>query len=112
ISPEVKNNEVTGRVRFAGAVPDGLRQNQRVSARLLLESKPDAIKVQRGPFLDSGGGRVAYVVEDDIARRRPIRVGSASVREVEILEGLTDGERIVISNLSAFEGAETVLLTR
>ncbi len=112
ISPEVQNNEVTGRVRFEGAAPDGLRQNQRVTARVLLESKPDAIKVQRGPFLDSGGSRVAYVVEDHIAVRRPIRVGSASIGEVEILEGLTDGERIVISNLSAFEGAETVLLTR
>jgi HlyD family secretion protein len=68
--------------------------------------------VQRGQFLDSGSGRLAYVVSDDrVARRRQIQTGAYSLGAVEILDGLQPGETIVISNLDPFRGAETVLLT-
>jgi len=111
VSPEVYENQVKGRVRFDGPVPDGLRQNQRVSARMVLESIDSALTIRRGPFLDSGSGRVAYVVEDEMAKRRTIRTGAASVAEVEILEGLSEGETVVISDLAQFEGAASILLT-
>ena len=38
ISPEVRSGQVTGRVRFAGEQPPGLRQNQRVSVRIVMDS--------------------------------------------------------------------------
>jgi HlyD family secretion protein len=110
VSPEVKQGQVTGRLRFSGDVPQGLRQNQRLSTRIVLESRDDVLKVQRGAFLDSGGGNVAYVVHDDIALRTAIRTGAASVSEVEILEGLSPGDQIIISNLGEFERVETVRL--
>ncbi len=112
VSPEVQESQVVGRIRFDGELPPRLRQNQRVSARVLLESTDRALKVQRGPFLDAGGGRVAYVVDDRIARRRSIQTGSTNLREVEILDGLGEGETIVISDISIFDGAETVMLAR
>lgn len=110
VSPEVRQGQVTGRLRFSGDTPQGLRQNQRVTTRIILESRDDVLKVARGPFLDSGGGSLAYVVRDDIAVRTPIRTGATSVSEVEILEGLQPGDRIVISSLSDFERVETVRL--
>ncbi len=110
VSPEVRASQVTGRLRFSGDVPQGLRQNQRLSTRIVLESREDVLKVQRGAFLDSGGGRVAYVVQDDVAVRRPIRTGATSVTEVEIVEGLEPGDRIITSNLGEFERVETVRL--
>lgn len=111
ISPEVANNQVTGRVRFADRTPDGLRQNQRVSARVLLESRENVLTVKRGPFLDSGSGHLAYVVDDGLAQRQSIQVGAASISDVEILDGLTEGQTIVISDLAQFEGAEIILLS-
>ncbi len=111
VSPEVQNNQVTARVRFKGDLPPGLRQNQRVSARIILESKNDTLMVQRGPFLDSGNGRIAYVINGDLAQKTAIRVGSTSIGQVEILDGLKAGDRIVISNLAQFESAENVYLT-
>ena len=42
--------------------------------------------------------------------KRPIRTGATSVSEVEILEGLQPGDRIIISNLGEFERVETVRL--
>jgi len=109
VSPEIISNQVTGRVRFNGQVPEGLRQNQRLTTRILLEEKPDVIMVQRGQFFDSGNGRIAYVVEDGIARRRSITTGATSLNTIEILNGLAAGETIIISSTDTFDGAETVL---
>jgi HlyD family secretion protein len=110
VSPEVRDSQVRGTVVFDGDTPPGLRQSQRVSVRMVLERKSGVLKTARGPFLESGGGRHAYVVEDGIARRRDIGVGAVSVSEVEIVRGLREGERIVVSDTSVFEGAGTVLV--
>jgi HlyD family secretion protein len=111
ISPEVRNNQVTGRVRFADQPPAGLRQNQRVSVRVILESSEDVLMVQRGPFLDSDGGQVAYVLANGIAERRQIRVGASSINSVQIVDGLREGDTIITSSLSQFDGANTVYVT-
>lgn len=110
ISPEVRNSQVVGRVRFAGDAPADLRQNQRVSVRIVLEEKPDALVVDRGAFFESGGGRVAYKVDGGVARRTPIATGASSIAKVEIAQGLAAGDQIVISSLEPFGRAETVLI--
>lgn len=110
VSPEIISNQVTGRVRFNRKVPEGLRQNQRLTTRILLEEKFDVTMVQRGQFFDSGNGRVAYVVEDGIARRRSITAGATSLSSIEILEGLAPGETIVISSTDLFNSADAVLI--
>ncbi len=111
VSPEIIDNQVTGRIRFDGDVPRGLRQNQRLTTRILLESKDNVLMVPRGQFLQSGGGRIAYRVENDLAHRLAIEVGARSLNTVEILSGLQAGDTIVISSIETFEGAQTVVIT-
>lgn len=110
VAPEVRSGQVVGRVAFAAGVPPGLRQNQRVATRLLLDRRTNVLKVPRGPFLESGGGRSVYVVENGLARRREIEVGAISVAEIEILSGLREGDEIVLSDMSQFDNVETVLI--
>jgi HlyD family secretion protein len=110
ISPEVEGSQVRGIVSFGAETPEGLRQNQRVSTRLVLESRANVLKVRRGPFLESGGGHEAYVVDEGMALRRPIRAGATSVDEVEILSGLEEGDQIIISDTARFQGADGVYL--
>jgi HlyD family secretion protein len=110
ISPEVRQGEVTGRVRFKGEPPSGLRQNQRVSVRILMDRRDAVLKVERGGFYEAGGGRAAYVVRGDVAERVAIRTGAASIREVEIIDGLAEGDRIVVSDTDTFKNAARVLL--
>ena len=85
VSPEVIQNQVTTRIRFAGTMPPGLRQNQRFTTRILMEEKQQVLTLPRGQFLDSGGGRVVYVLGDDgLAHRRSIEIGARSLSEVEV----------------------------
>ena len=112
VSPEIVNNQVASRIRFNGDGPTNLRQNQRLTTRILLAEYQDVLMVQRGQFLDSGAGRIAYVInEDNTAARRQIQTGARSLGSVEIVAGLEPGDTIVISNLDPFRGADTVLLT-
>ena len=108
ISPEVIRNQVLARVRFEGAQPAGLRQSQRVSARLLIDERPNALMVPRGPFVEAHGGKYAYVVEDGFAVRKPIRLGGTSVGSVEIAEGVRAGDKVVIAGSEDFENAPRV----
>ncbi|MBI2380365.1 MAG: efflux RND transporter periplasmic adaptor subunit [Gammaproteobacteria bacterium] len=111
VSPEVQNNLVLCRVQFTEGSPEGLRQNQRLSARILLDARKNVLSLPRGPFLEDGGGRIAYVVSQGIAEKRAIKTGASSVSAVEILEGLKPGERVVLSATSEFKDAQRVLLT-
>lgn len=112
LSPEVVSNQVLARVRFDGEQPKGLRQSQRVTARLLIEEKPNVVLVQRGPFVESEGGRFAYLVQDGIAVRTPITMGATSVSSVEIVAGLKPGDQVVIAGTDTFQNAARVSINK
>ena len=108
VSPEVVNGEVVARIRFSDQQPPGLRQSQRMSARVLLDTRKDVVKVERGPFVEQSGGRYAWVVNGSTATRRPVQFGVSSLGEVEIIQGLQPGERVVVSGTDLFGDAERV----
>lgn len=112
VSPEVVNGEVTARLRFTGAAPTGLRQNQQLQARIVLDRKADVVQVERGSFVDAAGGHYAYFVNGSIAERRPIHTGVASLGAVEILDGAKPGDRIVVSGDDQFHNAERVRISQ
>jgi HlyD family secretion protein len=111
VSPEVVGNEVAARLRFDGPRPEQLRQNQRLSVRVLLDHRDRVLQLPRGSFVDDAGGRYAYVVRDGLAERRPIRLGAQSLSAVEVLDGLKPGDRVVISGSDLFQNAERVTLS-
>ncbi len=110
VSPEVVTGQVIARLRFIDEQPAGLRQSQRLAVRVLIDRRDDVLMVDRGSFMDQDGGGFAYVVHDDLAVRRPIRLGAASIAKVEILAGLVAGDRIVSNGADVFNGAERVIL--
>ncbi|MBD8525201.1 HlyD family efflux transporter periplasmic adaptor subunit [Pseudoxanthomonas sp. CAU 1598] len=111
ISPEVINNQVLARLRFVDAMPAGLRQNQRVTSRLLFETRQNVLLLPRGPSLDAAGGRFAYRLDGELAERVRIELGATSVNSVEVVSGLQIGDRVVISGADLFADAERVTVT-
>lgn len=111
LSPEVVKNQVLARVRF-DQQPEGLRQSQRVSARLLIDEKQNVLMVPRGPFVESEGGRYVYLVQDGIAVRTPVQLGATSINAVEIAGGLKQGDKIVIAGTDTFENAKRVSINK
>lgn len=111
ISPEVVDGSVVARLRFAGSQPQGLRQSQRIFVRVFLARLSNVLMVDRGTFAQQEGGGYVYVVRGDAAQRTPIRIGAVSLQKVQILSGLTAGDRIVTSGADAFHDVKRVRLS-
>ncbi len=110
VSPEIVGNQITARAVPDQQWPEGLRQNQRVSARLVFESKKNVLKLPRGAFVEASGGRSAYVVDGGMATRRAITLGSVGASEVEIVSGLREGDRVILSDTSPFGNVNSLIL--
>jgi HlyD family secretion protein len=108
VSPEVVDGNVATRLEFGDKRPAGLRQNQRLTARILIEERPNVLKVSRGSFVDTGGGNFAYFVDNGVAERRPITTGAISLDAVEIVSGAQVGDEIVVQGADSFKDATRV----
>jgi HlyD family secretion protein len=111
ISPEVRQSQVTGRVKFTEGQPPGLRQNQRASVRIVLDERNDVLKFERGSSVDEAT-RSLFVLRGDRAVRVPVELGAASVAEIEVIRGLAAGDKVIISDMRDFDGVDVVAVTR
>jgi HlyD family secretion protein len=111
VSPEVRQNQVTGRIRFKSTQPSGLRQNERASVRILLEERDGALKFDRGVGIDETT-RAVYILRDNHARRVPVDLGATSVSEVEVLRGLQEGDSVIISDTRDFNDEPELAVSR
>ncbi len=111
VSPEVQNAQVLARIRLTDANVAALRQNQRVQVRVLLEEKPDVMLVERGPAFERDASS-AWVIDGDVARRQPIRLGASSVSAFEVVDGLAPGQQVIVAGIDDLRGVDEVLLTR
>jgi len=110
ISPEVRQNQVTGRVKFKGEQPPGLRQNERTAVRIVLDQRDNVLKFERGSFIDEAT-RALYVVHGSHAQRVPVVLGAASVSEIEVVSGLAPGDQVIISDMRDSNQAPEVAIS-
>jgi len=110
ISPEVRQSQVTGRVKFNDAQPPGLRQNQRASVRIVLDERNDVLKFERGSSIDEAT-RSLFVLRGDRAVRVPVELGAASVAEIEVTRGLAAGDKVILSDMRDFDAVDVVAVT-
>jgi HlyD family secretion protein len=111
VSPDVRDGWVTGRVRFAGARPAGLRQNEQADVRIVMGEHSDVLMLERGVGLGPAT-RFVYVVRGNEALRTPVALGAASISEIEVRRGLAAGDRVVISDTQDFGDAPRLSIAR
>ena len=110
ISPSVQDGWVTGRARFVGAQPVGLRQNEQASVRIILGQQSNVLRMDRGAYVGPQTSFV-YVIRGDQAVRTPVTLGAASISEIQVLHGLAAGDRVVISDPQPFNDAAAIRLS-
>jgi len=109
ISPEVRQSEVVGRVKFNSADQRGLRQNERASVRILLDERDGVVQFERGALIDEST-RAVYVVRGNHAVRTPVQLGAASVADIEVIRGLEPGDNVIISDTREFNDTPDLLI--
>ena len=56
------------------------------------------------------GGRQVFIIDDNIARLKPVSLGSYGVSDIEVLAGLSEGQELIISNTEFVEKASVLKL--
>ncbi|HTY50250.1 MAG TPA: hypothetical protein VMB48_11220, partial [Steroidobacteraceae bacterium] len=114
VYPEVKSGSFTVDLAFEGATPSGLLRGQTLQGRLSLGADVPGLVLPAGAFLERSGGDWAFVLDGDgrSAQRRRIKVGRRNAEQVEILSGLSAGERVITSDYDGLERIERIDLTR
>ena len=112
ISPDIKGNEFEVEFAFTGVKPEAVRLGQSFTVRLALGREYDALVLRKGPFVQNTGGSWVYVIDEKAGKgvRRNIKIGKHNPDYFEVLEGLTEGETVIISFYDNFGGADAVEL--
>jgi HlyD family secretion protein len=91
-----------------------IKRGQSLELDLMLsKGMKNSLLVKRGAFVNSTGGNWAFVLNDDgtSAERRLIKLGKKNQNNLQILEGLAAGERVITSNYNAFNQADIIQIT-
>jgi HlyD family secretion protein len=113
VSPQVKNGQFSIDLDFEDPTPAGLVAGETALGRLQLGGDSSALIVPVGTFLERTGGNWIFVVGKDgkSAQRRAIKIGRRTSEQLEILAGVTAGERVLISDYTSLDRADRILLT-
>lgn len=112
IYPQVTEGSFGVDLDFAGRGPAELVAGEAVRGRLSLGADRRAILLPAGAFLEASGGQWAFVLAPggEHAERRRIRIGRRNAEQVEILAGLTPGDRVITSSYDGWDAYRRINL--
>ena len=112
VEPAVRDGAVTVDVAFTEDLPRGARSELSVDGLVEIERLDDVLHVGRPAFGQEGDEVELFRLTgagDDAVRVR-VLLGKASVNTVEIREGLSEGDTVILSDPSAWEGHDRIRL--
>ena len=112
VDPAVQNGTVTVDVKLTGELPKGARPDLSVDGTIDLEKLDNVLYVGR-PAMGQENSTISLFRLDPAgngATRMPVKVGRASVNSIEILEGLKEGDTVILSDMSRFDNTDRIRL--
>ncbi|MEJ0009019.1 MAG: HlyD family efflux transporter periplasmic adaptor subunit [Steroidobacteraceae bacterium] len=113
VYPEVKSNAFSADAVFIGETPESLKRGQTLTIELTFSAPSQTLIVNKGSFYQETSGRWVYVLAKDgrSARKTQVRLGRQNPLQVEVLEGLTEGDRIITSGYDTFNSVDELQFT-
>ncbi len=112
IDPAVKNGTVTVDVQLDGPLPKGARPDLSVDGTIDLERMNDVLYVGRPAFGNENSTISLFKLDASgkYAVRVPVKVGRASVNAIQVLNGLHEGDTVILSDMSRWDNVDRVRL--
>jgi HlyD family secretion protein len=112
IDPAVVNGTVTVDVKLVGNLPDGARKDLSVDGTIDLERLKDVLYVGRPAFGNEESTITLFRLDPDGkgAVRVPVKVGRASVNAIQVLQGLHEGDTVILSDMSRYDTTDRIRL--
>jgi HlyD family secretion protein len=106
VIPEVKNGHFTVELAFTSKENIVLQDGLSFGVKLILSEKNKTLVISKGSFNQETTGKWIFVVKGSKAQRRNIKLGRENPSYYEILEGLKEGESVIISSYSDYKDVE------
>jgi HlyD family secretion protein len=110
INPTVTNGVITLIVSLKEPDSPLLRSNLRVDALIETARKERVLRIKRGPFANGEGSREVFVIRGDTAIKTPARFGVTSAEHFEVVQGLLEGDEVIISDMTDYMHVKEVRL--
>ncbi|MDR0384637.1 MAG: efflux RND transporter periplasmic adaptor subunit [Prevotellaceae bacterium] len=112
LNPEIKDRTFEVDLVFVGETPDNIRIGKTYRVQIELGQPEDALTIDKGNFYQSTGGQWIFKIDKsgNKAIRTNITVGRQNPGQYEVLEGLSVGDRVIISGYGNFGDAQELVL--
>jgi HlyD family secretion protein len=112
VDPAVQNGTVTVDVKLTGELPKGARPDLSVDGTIDLERLDDVLYVGRPAFGQENSTITLFKLSPDSqgALRVPVKVGRASVNSIQVIEGLHEGDTVILSDMSRWDNNDRIRL--
>ena len=112
IDPAVVNGTVTVDVELEGALPLGARPDLSVDGTIDLDRMANVVYVGRPAFGNENSTISLFKLSTDskTAVRVPVKVGKASVNSIQVIEGLQEGDTVILSDMSRWDSTDKIRL--
>ena len=110
VYPQVTNGTFKVDFHFVGPAPTGIHVGQAIDLKVELGGASQALMLPNGPFYQDTGGNWVFVVTPDgrSAVKRNVRMGRKNPQFVEVLDGLSPGEKAIVSGYEAYQKMDRV----
>ena len=112
VDPAVQNGTVTVDVKLTGELPRGARPDLSVDGTIDLERLDNVLYVGRPAFGQENSTISLFKLGPDghDAVRVPVKVGRASVNSIQVVDGLHEGDKVVLSDMSRWDNTDRIRL--
>jgi HlyD family secretion protein len=112
VDPAVQQGSVVVEVGIDEPLPKGARPEQSVDGRIELEKLDGVLAVGRPSFGRPDSTVQLFVLDSEgqYAERRSVKLGGSSVSRVAVIEGLNEGDRVILSDMSEWDTVDRVEL--
>jgi len=110
VLPTVQNGVITVRVALKDPSHAALRPNLRVEVFIVTDHRDRALRVRKGSSTSGEGVQQVFVLRGDRAVRTRVRFGIASFDYVEVAEGLSAGDEVVVSDMADYQHLSSIRL--
>jgi HlyD family secretion protein len=112
VDPAVQNGTVTVDVKLTEELPKGARPDLSVDGTVDLERLDNVLYVGRPSVGQENNTITLFKLSEDgkEAMRVPVKVGRASVNSIQVIEGLRQGDTVILSDMSRWENVDRIRL--
>jgi len=112
VDPAVQNGTVTVDVKLTGELPKGARPDLSVEGTIDLERLDNVLFVGRPAFGQEDSTISLFKLAQDLKGgvRVPVKVGRASVNSIQVIEGLHEGDTVILSDMSRYDNTDRIRL--